>query len=214
MVMDLTKDADALLAAMNQSTRHQIKRAAEKDDLSYEYCGESTPSLIAQFCDFYDHFAAQKGLARLNRKQMQQYADGGALGLSRMKTRDEETLVWHSYYCCPDRVRGLYTASHFRDSGDAETKRLVGRANRYHVWCDMLKFKADGVSTYDLGGWYNGSEDEAKLRINEFKHGFGGTIVREFNCEYGVTLKGKLYLRMRTIETLRHALQLSGLTSR
>jgi hypothetical protein len=208
MLVDLTKDAHALLAAMNQTTRHQIKHAAEKDNLSYEYCEEHTPSLISELCDFYDHFAVQKGLPMSNPKQVQQYADCGALGLSRMKTRDGETLVWHSYYRCPDRVRGWYTVSHFRDSDDIERRRLIGRANRYHIWCDMLKFKADGVSAFDFGGWYTGSQDEARLRINEFKRGFGGDLVTEYNCECGVTLKGKLYLRLRSSEMLQHAREL------
>jgi hypothetical protein len=146
MIIDLTKDADTLLAAMNQATRSQIRRAASKDDLVYEYCGAPTFSLISQFCDFYDRFALQKGLERIGRATTQTYADCGVLSLSQMKTRNEETLVWHTYYCSPDRVRLLNSASHFRDSDDAETKNLLGRANRYHHWCDMLEFKADGVS--------------------------------------------------------------------
>ena len=190
---------------MNQTTRHQIRRAAAKDELVYGYCEEPTSSLISQFCDFYDRFGLQKGLTGISRAQVQKYAECGVLGLSRMKAHSE-TLVWHTYYCSPNRVRCLNLASHFRDSDDNETRNLIGRANRYHHWCDMLKFKADGVSTYDFGGWYNGSEDEAKLRINKFKEGFGGTIVRNFNIESGITLKGKLYLRMRRAEMLRRAL--------
>jgi hypothetical protein len=213
ILIDLTKDADALLAAMDRDNMHQIKRAAAKDDLVYECCGAPTCSLISQFCDFYDGFALQKGLEKICRATTQTYADCGVLCLSRMKTNNEETLVWHSYYCSPDRVRCLNSASRFRDSDNSATRNLVGRANRYHHWCDMLKFKADGVSTYDFGGWYSGSQDEAKLRINRFKEGFGGTIVMNFNGEYGVTLKGKLYLRMRGVEPLRHALYLCGFMS-
>jgi hypothetical protein len=56
-------------------------------------------------------------------------------------------------------------------------------------------------------------QDETKLSINRFKEGFGGTIVKNFNGEYGITLKGKLYLRTRGIGMLRQALKLSRFIS-
>jgi lipid II:glycine glycyltransferase (peptidoglycan interpeptide bridge formation enzyme) len=66
--------------------------------------------------------------------------------------------------------------------------------NRCLHWNDMRWFKREGIPTYDLGGWYNGIQDEEKLRINKFKEEFGGTIVKNYNCVQGVTLKGKVAL--------------------
>jgi hypothetical protein len=63
----------------------------------------------------------------------------------------------------------------------------------------MLRFKAAGISVYDLGGWYEGDTDRAKLDINRFKEGFGGSIVKTFNQEFGITPKGKLYLTLHNI---------------
>jgi lipid II:glycine glycyltransferase (peptidoglycan interpeptide bridge formation enzyme) len=59
-------------------------------------------------------------------------------------------------------------------------------------WRDMLRFKASGISTFDFGGYYLGSDDEEKLRINGFKEEFGGRVIQEFNCEKALTLKGEL----------------------
>ena len=63
----------------------------------------------------------------------------------------------------------------------------------------MLKFKEQQVSIYDLGGWYPGDKDLAKLDINKFKKSFGGVIVKDFNQEFGITLKGKLYVLLNSI---------------
>lgn len=106
---------------------------------------------------------------------------------------DGTVLVWHAYYVGQSRARLLHSASLFREASDSAFRTLVGRANRYQHWRDMLKLKADGLTTYDMGGWYAGSEDEAKLSINKFKEGFGGETVVEYHCEEAVSLKGKLY---------------------
>ena len=43
---------------------------------------------------------------------------------------------------------------------------------------------------FDFGGWYPGNTNHQLLEINRFKEGFGGKIVREYNCEQIVSLKG------------------------
>jgi lipid II:glycine glycyltransferase (peptidoglycan interpeptide bridge formation enzyme) len=73
---------------------------------------------------------------------------------------------------------------------------MLGRANRYHHWEDMLRFKKSGISVYDFGGWYVGDTDQEKLRINDFKNKFGGQIVKNFNCNYCINIKGSLYLHL------------------
>jgi hypothetical protein len=76
---------------------------------------------------------------------------------------------------------------------------MVGRANRYHHWQDIVKFKNLGIATYDLGGWYADTTDPAKININKFKEEFGGELVKHFNCRHGITTKGKLFLLLRKI---------------
>ncbi len=50
-------------------------------------------------------------------------------------------------------------------------RNAIGRGNRMLHWKDILAFKAEGKNVYDFGGWYAGQEDEALLRINQFKEG-------------------------------------------
>ncbi len=80
---------------------------------------------------------------------------------------------------------------------DAAENQMLGRANRYHRWQDILKFKSLGVLTYDLGGLYTNPTSQHLLNINKFKDEFGGERVRQFNWRYGITIKGKLFLLLR-----------------
>jgi len=76
---------------------------------------------------------------------------------------------------------------------------LIGRANCFHTWHDILRFQRQGIETYDFGGWYGGTENAEKLRINRFKESFGGKVVPEFNYEVGVTIAGRLALALKAI---------------
>ena len=85
------------------------------------------------------------------------------------------------------RARLLYSASHFR-SYDKNYRALIGRANRFLHWEDMVHLKKYGMSIYDMGGIGANS-------IAGFKKGFGGTEVTEYGRYEPRTLLGKLSLR-------------------
>lgn len=70
-------------------------------------------------------------------------------------------------------------------------RNLIGRANRFHHWQDMLRFKQAGIRVYDFGGWYQGTTDTEKLGINRFKAEFGGTVVTNYNCKLLLTAKSR-----------------------
>ena len=193
ILVDLTANEVDLLAGISKDTRYEIRRAGNRDDLLCDFWRENSHSVTDEFCDFYDKFAQQKNLAKTNRGRMTLLAKSGSLALSRVRNSDDRDLVWHAYFCSSDRVRLLYSASLFRNQ-DKARRSLTGRANRYLHWQDMLRFKSEGAIIYDLGGWYEGNDDEEKLRINKFKEEFGGDIVKTYNCEHGVTLKGKIAL--------------------
>ena len=64
----------------------------------------------------------------------------------------------------------------------------------------MLHFKKQGYLVYDFNGWYAGIEDEKRLQINQFKEGFGGRVVHSYDCEEPLTLRGRLYLILRSMK--------------
>jgi hypothetical protein len=193
IVLDLTLPEATLLAGLKKDTQYAVRRATTKDGLVYRPADIAGPDDLEPFAGFYDAFAARKGLAPLDRTILRAYAAANVLDLSCVSDADGAPLVWHAYYRGTDRVRLLHSASHFRESDDSAYRAMLGRANRFHHWQDILRFKKEGITVYDLGGWYAGHEDEEKLRINKFKEEFGGTLVETYDGERALTWKGRLY---------------------
>jgi hypothetical protein len=61
-----------------------------------------------------------------------------------------------------------------------------------------LRYKEEGLKIFDFGGWYQGPDPDM-LKINEFKRGFGGQVLHEFECEQTLTLKGKVVLAVAAV---------------
>jgi len=181
---------------MNKGARYEIRRAAT-DGLVYEYCSSPDVATVDAFCGFYNTFAAQKGLAKAPRTRMLLVSRSGALSLSRVSL-GHETLVWHAYLTVGSRARLTHSASLYRGTADVARRQLIGRANRFHHWQDIICLRAHGIATLDLGGWYPGTENSQLLQINKFKEEFGGHVVRGFNCTRGITLRGRLVLWIRS----------------
>jgi hypothetical protein len=199
ILLDLSEEPEVLLSKMKKGTRYEIKRARAKDNLIYEYLNAQHPDVFGEFCAYYDELALQKGQPAIDRRWLSLMAETENLIVSRVREAAGETLIWHVYYRSEDRITLLHSASLFRNSRSSAYRNMVGRANRFHHWQDILRFKAVGDSLYDFGGWYQGDEDQQRLRINRFKEEFGGEIVKNYICERGLTIKGKLFLRLRQL---------------
>ncbi len=179
LVTDLGPEPDEILANMSKENQYKIRRAGQRDELQYEYADVQTA--IPEFRRFYDHFARQKQLRQANARRLHALAQINGLALSQVRHRELGILVWHAYLLAGNRARLLYSASHYRDESDSGVRNLVGRANRYHHWRDMLKFREGGIATFDWGGWYCGNRDAERLRVNRFKESFGGAIIQEYD---------------------------------
>jgi hypothetical protein len=198
LVLDLSDDTQALLSSMHAETRYRIRRA-EKDNFQYQCWPDVEPDVFSRFCEFFDEFAKAKHLVPANRKRLGALAQLGLLDMSCIRDSTGMELVWHVHYRAADRARGMYSASLLGRTTDPSLRALIGRANCYHTWRDISRFQEQGLAKYDLGGWYDGTEDQEKLRINTFKAGFGGTIVTEFNSEKLATTKGTLALAVKSL---------------
>jgi hypothetical protein len=197
LIIDLTQDIGTIFAKIKQDCRYKIRRASERDGLMYQHWDVISPCVITKFADFFDQFATHKGLQTVSRGMLEDYSRAGVLDLSSVSKLDGEILTWHSHVLQNGRARLLHSASHFRQVADNSARALIGRANRYHHWLDLQRFKASKLMVYDFGGWYSGNSDVDKLRINQFKEDFGGNHVTQFNGVRGVSLKGRLYLAVK-----------------
>lgn len=196
--VDLTNSPEGLFANMHKETRSRVRRA-EKDGFGYDFWSDSQPEVVGQFCRFYDEFAASKHLVPANRQRLRALGQIGALNLSCVRDAAGRVLVWHAHYCTADRARQIHSASLLRTTTDPSLRTLIGRANCYHTWSDMLRFRHQGIAVHDLGGWYGGNEDQQKLRINKFKESFGGLVIKEFNSEAAVTWTGRLAIGSKAV---------------
>jgi hypothetical protein len=194
IVIDLGREPEALLAGMHRNTRNEIRHGMRKGLRHLAW--RNHPVVLEHACDFYDRFAVLKGLPPADRRYLRLLAAAGQLDLSVVRDGDRD-LVWHVYYRTPQRVLNLISASLFMAHAESSERALIGIANRYHTWMDILMFRQAGIPIFDQGGWYDGTTDQEKLRINNFKERFGGTIIRNFDCHRALTLKGTLTLEAR-----------------
>ena len=199
ILLDLRPESEQLLGGIKRDSRYEIRRAAAQDQLTYDCRDGSEKNVFRAFCDYYDDFAIQKAQPKLNRGWLSLLAGEGEVALSQVRDASGETLVWHLYHLSKTRATLFYSASVFRKFTSSALRNKIGRANRFHHWQDMQRFKAQGISVYDFGGWYHGDSDPERLRINKFKEEFGGEIVKNYICESPLTAKAKLFLRVRRL---------------
>lgn len=193
LLLDLTNTPDTLISQFDRHTRNSIRRA-EKENITYEVLSSPSEQDLSTCADYFDHCASGRHLPRVSRKRWAILRRQHALSLSFVRAPNGETLAARSYLLAPHRVRNLQSAAGFRATTDQARRTLIGHANRYLYWRDILRFQENGTELFDFGGWYVGHEDEQRLRINKFKAEFGGTVVHEYNCAVGLTVRGRVTL--------------------
>jgi hypothetical protein len=198
-IIDLDQPEDALLRACSKSNRYKIERAGRRDNVQTAFLSSSDERGLLEFVNYYDSFAASKGVPPLRRDQFNAVARAGNLVISTARTEDGSVLAAHAYFVDQSRARLTHSASMFRLEADSAERNRIGRANRLLHWDDMIRFRASGVKTYDLGGWYTGRRDQALLRINSFKEEFGGQVVHEWDIFRAGSTRGSLYLKGRNL---------------
>ncbi len=194
LVSDLAVDETALIGAFGKDCRYKIRRADSKDGLALEFL-TAPESRLEEFRCFFDGFAAQKSIEPADPGWLRAACQAGQLVLSAAR-RGGDVLVWHAHVADARSARLQHSASNFR-SGDNEYRALVGRANRWLHWRDMLQFRERGLRRYDWGGLFADEGTPDRAGINKFKREFGGQTERSFDCLLPVTLKGRLYLPLR-----------------
>jgi hypothetical protein len=167
--IDLARNPEEILADMQKTVRYKIRRA-DGEGLSWDSSIDK-----GEFAGFHASFARGKGIEGIDVLRIASF--GRALVLTRV-VQGELVLSQHAHLVDEQesRARLVYSSSARFDGVDPA---LVGRANRWCHWKDMLHFKERGIRIYDLGGFAPETKDPTLEGINDFKTGFGGQIVRE-----------------------------------
>lgn len=181
-LIDLSKELSQIEQDFHPKTAYEIRRAL-KDGITT--CLEND---IARFLNFYNEFADTKKLQRLS-NGLRDYEDQLLITKAVVNQQD---VVMHAYICDFElkRARLLHSASLFRKQSSPGQKAVIGRANRFLHFKDMVFLKEKGFVTYDLGGYAIDVTDQELVRINQFKDGFGGKLVEE--SDY-IPFTGQMY---------------------
>ncbi len=190
IVTDLSVEESAVTGGFGKDCRYKIRRAETKDGLDMEFITDPEGRL-EEFRAFFDAFAKQKSYWPCDQKWLRAACDAGQLVLA-SASRNGEALVWHAYLVSGSTAWLQYTGSCFRDK-DNEHRALIGRANRWLHWKEMLRFKETGIRRYDWGGLFEDESVPENAGINRFKKDFGGQEVRTYNCTVPVTLRGRIW---------------------
>ena len=191
LVSDLSADEGAIMDRFGKDCGYKIRRAETKDGLQMEFMLEPQ-SRLEEFRRFYDSFAKQKSLQLCDARWLAAACEARQLALT-LASRNGEPLVWHAYVVFGKTARLQYTASCFRDR-ENDYRALVGRANRWLHWKEMLRFKQIGLERFDWGGLFEDESLPGHAGVNKFKKEFGGRQARSYNCTVPVTLRGRVYL--------------------
>jgi hypothetical protein len=200
ILIDLTQPVSDLLNACKKDTRYEIRRA-EKDGVSARMVSAPNAEDLQSVCEAFNESVAVKGLPEMKSGALEPLVSAGALRIGIANAPDASPLAWHVYYRGGDRAILLYSISSHRGASDPAFRQLVGRANRYLHWQDLLRLRESGCTALDLGGWHPGDDTEL-LKINKFKEEFGGKVVEIYNSMMGISLKGKAALKLLALKRM------------
>jgi hypothetical protein len=211
LITDLSLPEEDIRALLGETSRYQIRRAETKDELQLDFT--TTPEdRLDEFRAFFDAFARQISLWPSDPRWLLGACRAGQLALS-SASRNGEALVWHAYVMSGSTAGLLHSSSRFRE-GESDYRALVGRANRWLHWKDMLQFRALGMQRYDWGGLFGDESTPERAGINNFKKSFGGQLVRSFDCTLPRSLRGRVLLPIRDAWRRRGSIGLRAAISR
>ncbi len=175
IVIDLSQDAAKIFSQFNAVTRNEVRKAERTGVEASEL------QVLLKFISFYNEFANSKKRETILEAELSNICDDVVIREAKM---GGNTLVMHAYIL--DReigyVRLLHSASLFRLYEDRSLRNAISAANRYLHFSDIVYFKGRNFKFYDLGGVPPASSDDAAVnQIAQFKRGFGGVEVEQFN---------------------------------
>lgn len=184
LITDLTEEPEDIKGHFTKNCKYEVNRAGREDicvnTMSGSELGEAD---IDEFLTFFVDFWKSKDM-NLNdpeglRRELISYRENESLAFS-IAFIGNKPSVYHTYIYDNERTRLWHSASLYRNMEDeGDNRKIVGIANRYLHYADMLYFKEKGLKIYDWGGAGRG---EDVLNITKFKESFGGTP--ETNYEY------------------------------
>jgi hypothetical protein len=194
-LIDLSSTPEVLLADMEPKTVAKIKTAAEEDKFSCEWRLITDAKGLDEIELMWNQsIESKRRWGNLNRDWLGKMIAARAFELAVARDPSGALVVSAGLFRDKRRVQQLMSVSPPRSALVPAVRARTNRASCFLLWKTILRLKEQGVRYFDFGGWYPGTEDIQLLGANAFKKSLGGEVVREFECERIVTLKGWLLL--------------------
>lgn len=194
-LIDLAKSPEALLGDMDPKTVAKIQKTADEDKLTCEWRFVTDASELDQIELMWNQsIESKRRWGKLDRAWLGEMIAARAFELASAREPCGELVVFAGLFRAQHRVQQLMSVSPPRTALVPSARAKTNRASCFLLWKTILRLKEQGLRYFDFGGWYPGNEDIQLLGANAFKRSLGGQIVREFECEQIVTLKGWLVL--------------------
>jgi hypothetical protein len=194
-LIDLSKTPEKLLSEMEPKTVAKIKAAGEEDKLSCEWSTVTNERQLDEVEGMWNQsIEAKRRWGKLNLDWLGGMIRAGMFELAAAREPPGALVVFGGFFKDKYRVQQLMSVSPPRSAVVPAVRAKTNRASCFLLWNTMLRLKQQGARHFDFGGWYPGTEDIQLLGANAFKKGLGGEVIREFECEQIVSLKGWVML--------------------
>ncbi|MDQ1144593.1 lipid II:glycine glycyltransferase (peptidoglycan interpeptide bridge formation enzyme) [Bacillus sp. SORGH_AS 510] len=193
-LIDLEEDENLIYSKIHKNTRYKINRAMNRDELLYFERSNPSDTEIEEFKLFFNPFAKERNIRSCDENKLKALRDQGALIISFITDKNGNVLCYHVYQKEEQQGYLIYSASTRYNIEDSGFRNLIGRANRYLHWKDILSFKEKGCKWYNFGGKILNKEDNEGQNVNQFKLEFGPVTGFDSRIFYSNSLLGKVGL--------------------
>lgn len=174
-IIDLHQTEEELFMKLHRSAKNPIKKTLKQEDLQYIEIINPSSQELKDFVLFYNKFAKRKQIEECNIEKISAYSEQGSLVIGLIKDAGNDDIISaHTYFCIGDHAYGMYAATKEYVAGDSYKGQLIGRANRYLYWMDIMSCKRKGLKWFNFGGKIINPHDDNGKNINRFKESFGG----------------------------------------
>ena len=199
ILININQSEDSIFKQFAPNTRNEIRRA-EKEGVIFNLL-ENNINNINLFVEFYNKFTRLKNLKEIKNDILLNSMKSLIITSATMDNKENiiaNPLVMHVYIMDNEEKRAvlMFSASLFRAEEFNDIKHIIGNANRFLHFKDMLYFKSLGLSYYDFGGYAMSKDSQDLKNINFFKKSFGGNIVKEYDYYSFLYFLGKKIMKI------------------
>lgn len=200
-VVDLSMDESDMLGSFRKSTRQDIKRIINDENLKIETIENPDEHQLKVFILRYNQFTRKKGFYAADHHRIFKLNREGRIVLLNARYDNELTLQQIMIIDDHKAVAFYGYTIRLQERDTAKLKRISAISKMVDYYC-MLYWKKKNKRFYDLGGLFLDPKDPEGENINQYKDGFRGNPIWEYEFVYPLTWKGRVFCWMKEMASL------------